>query len=69
MHPGAGSPRSPLCSPFLGLPVHASPAETNPASVIAIPAPGPLRAITSSLPHPPSHPFMLRSVTPLIHSL
>lgn len=41
-HPGTGSSRSPLCSPSLGFPAHASPAETNPASVTAIPARGPL---------------------------
>lgn len=38
MHPGTGSLHPPLCSPSLGLPANASPAETNPASVTANPA-------------------------------
>jgi len=51
MHPGTGSLHSPLCSPSLLLPAYASPAETHPASVTAVPARGPLPATTtSSLP-------------------
>lgn len=64
MYQGTGSTHSPLCSLSLGLPAHARSAETNSASVTAIPACSPLPAITASPPPPPPfliHPFSFLS--------
>lgn len=67
MHPGTGSLRSPLCSLSLLLPARANLAETNLASVTAIPTHNPPPAITSSPPPlPPPHLFMLYSIVSLL---
>lgn len=61
MHPGTGSLRSPLCSLSLLLPACANLAETNLASVTAIPTHNPPPAITSSPPPlPPPHAVFYR---------